>query len=154
MTNDEIMEHQEADPRSNSWGIRTADPHPSGIGHFFWYESEAALRDSILRGLHAIDVDPEEWAAHRPVVGNTLNAISLIEPATASDLDDATRKYFHVEWWGQFEDLCSGSSEIALQVREDYFESEDRVFEDEHGARPVPPEEVDAFVEHVKVWNI
>ena len=54
---DELGKRIDADPRVSPWGIRTADPYPQGIGIFFWYDTEAELREAIWDGSHSVDMD-------------------------------------------------------------------------------------------------
>lgn len=162
----ELQKRIEADPRVNPWGIRTCDMFLGGCGGFYWYESEEALRNSLVRGDHALELGATKWTDLQPLIESALNDIERIEPDSACGFHDVTCEVFGVEWWGKFEELCSGDSEIAVMVRRDFLEAaredededddedvEQEDEDDESAPRPLLPSEVDDFVQYLREWG-
>lgn len=158
MTDDGLRERLEAanaaDPEAFPWGVRTADPWPAGLALFFWYETEAELRNALLRGDHAVDADDETRTRAAEALKLILGASSSLSPDTAQAGNEAAYPAFNILWWGTFDDLCSGDHEVAREAREAFFEAHHEDYDFPQQAPPVPTESRADFAEFLKEWGV
>jgi hypothetical protein len=152
-------EPSEADPRLNPIGyLITGDVGPGEYRWFpddrlalRWYVERELLGGSLrvaLPELRARVATMLDWAERRNaglgVMAATLNAVT--KPAA------------QVLWCGPFEELVSGETEMARQVCAEYWELKEGRDEFEldgeatepEAQTPIPPEELGAFIEHLR----
>ena len=153
LTPEQLDKHADLDPRTHPWGIQTSDAFVlSTPSIFFWFATEAELRESILNGSHDLKDDPEEWAAASPKLESALGAIETLTPEHATALSAAAESTFNIDWIGEFAELRTGDSDSALWVRESFRNSD----EDEPAdlKAPILNDEVEDFVYMLKEVGI
>lgn len=145
---------QAADPITNPWGVRTADPYPAGLAMFFWYPNEDALRAALLSGDHALDAEDHERDAAVVALTPLVHATGSFAPERSTEANAAAYPAFNILWWGTFEDLCAGEHDEAIEAREAFLSGQD----DDYGFdRPVPPIGDDArpaFAEFLTTYGV
>lgn len=160
MTHDEItLELQAAharDPRTAPFGVFTSDPHPFGIGMFFWYESREALERALLdlhpyvAGADELDERRERWAEARGRLQAILERDRELSPTGAKAAGKVTFPLFCLDWWGTFDDLCSRHDDWAVSTREHYRSMAES---DVLPGTPILSDEIEAFIEEVRAYG-
>ena len=140
-------------PITHPWGIQTSDNHGlSAISVFFWFKTEEELRTSIAAGGYDVDGEESDWEACREDVEAALAAIPKLAPESIVPLNASTNGGFRIDWLGQFEELCNGSSDSALWVRESFHEFKEDIPADI--TAPISSDETEDFAEHLKEVGI
>ena len=142
--------HQ-ADPITNPWGIYTRDPWPTGIALFMWFGSDPELRTRLIDGSFDLDGEPEDWEDAAEAMTAALAGIERLSPTAVDTLDAATNGTYDLEWIGHLDDLLTGESPTALEVRESW-----RGGEKPPGSEPAAPinaSETEAFAEFLREYG-
>ena len=113
---------------------------------FMWFASPKELIDHICECdpiVHDLEADEaQSFAAKvREIVG---------EPAELSDanlqkINEAAKEFLCIEWWGTFDELTDGDSELAKGIRE--------WMREDGSDSPVTDSEMDEFVELVQNYG-
>lgn len=144
------------DPREYPWGVFGSDHVAAaggGVGVLLWFASAAELLD------FSVEVEPRVLLGDDdPDLATFQSRLRAVreaakDPATLTDqlrteFNDAMRGVSEYQWWGHFADLCEGSSEFARSLRSD--------LRDEEGPdadKPILPEEIQRFVEHISDYG-
>jgi len=143
-----------ANPQAYPWGVRTSDPYPAGLMMFFWYESEEALRESLLSGDHVLDADDETRSEAVAALRLVLESSSPLMPASAEDGNKAAHPAFNIHWWGTFDDLCNGNHEDARDAREAFLEWNEENYGSPIEVPPIQPDARSDFAEFLQEWGI
>jgi len=113
---------------------------------FMWFSSPNELIDHICECdpiVHDLDADEAQSFAVkvREIVG---------EPVEFSDdklqqVNDTAKAFLCIEWWGTFEELTNGNSDLATGIRE--------WMREDGSDSPVAESEMDEFVELVQNYG-
>jgi hypothetical protein len=117
------------DPAPDSWGMFAYSDAPpnicgSGLGSFQWFPAKAEMlhfvRDYMSWWNPApSSMTPEEIAEQ---VQSIVEAGSDALAKLRDDLNESMRNMWHIEWWGQFKELCESADEFPLKVRASFHE--------------------------------
>jgi hypothetical protein len=120
-------------PKVGSWGYFSSEPPPSGIGAFCWFESREELVDFLVEfGPFLFPSESvgrsDEWPARAREFQAELQRFRL-EEITSDALVDAAHKSIdtdgQLDWVGPLEELVSGRTLFAEEVRRALVDSED-----------------------------
>lgn len=133
------------DPLTSRLGVLARDADDVGLAVFHWYDTPQDLRRSVLED-HAFPNDddrrePEAWGRVRPDLEALLSAAPTLDTPTREGVNALTAPWFTLNWWGTFDELCTGDHETAREVRERYRASEDV----EDDGSPIAEEEQEDF---------
>lgn len=97
---------------------------------------------------------PKEWDAHSEwlslndlkrlrkqflVVLENVRRGYLLEDSDRKELNRISKAFdFQIPWWGKFSFLAKSKTQVALDVREDFYKSMCMGLEDEYGDRDIP----------------
>jgi len=133
------------DPRIGSFGCFSGSSfHIDSYRTFEWFETEQALYDHIMFIHPRVYEDIGE--GERLMCENKLrdvlevsNNFSVEKLATVNDISKA---YCCIEWWGTFEELKKDNSDFAKKIRS--------MMRDNESESPISESEIDEFVEHLE----
>ena len=148
----ELWKHLNLDPLTHPWGMQITETDAMlGVSQFFWFTSEEELRSAIAAGGHEIEGEESEWEVRRTKVEEALSAIAVLSPASVAPLNHVASGSSRFDWVGQFEELCIGTSDGALWVREGFNDSREDPLDDI--VTPVPLHERAAFVVYLSEFG-
>lgn len=113
---------------------------------FMWFASKDDLINHIIQcdpAIHDLDEAEAKAFAHEVAqifIGNTELSIENL-----ALLNNFGKSFLCVEWWGTFDELVSGSSEIAKDLR--------MSFRDDESDSPVFESEMDDFIELIQNYG-
>ena len=151
--NEAFSKSCELDPTPECWGMLAYSDAPpmvcgSGVGSFQWFPAEAELV-SFIRDYMAwwhpapSSMEPEEIAAQ---VQSIVDAESADLPKMVDGLNEIMRNMWHIEWCGQFRDLCESTDEFPAKIRSSFCEDSDL-------PDAVLQEVMDEFVEYLRSYG-
>lgn len=129
---DAFAKSHEFSPTPSTWGLFAYSDAPpvvcgSGMGSFQWFRTKPQMlcfvRD-YMAWWHPgpSGMEPEDIARR---VQSIINSVDLKE-ADLGRLRNRLNKFMNclwrIEWWGQFNDLCEGTSKFALSIRRSFLE--------------------------------
>lgn len=162
---EQLQIHNQADPRTNPFGYLVWHNGfacgPVTIGVFMWYPTQQAM----LAGISELEVyssleegdelEPDDLLIQQHFRELTtqfqegkLDALTL-----SKKLSEVTRS-LDFEWIGSFEELCSGNSEFAREVRERYYED---MSDDDDVLDTLPPiqeDDLEDFIDMIRFWGV
>jgi hypothetical protein len=137
-----------------------------GMGSFCWFRTRSAVLEYIGEHLPYLigpsEGNPLQVEAKVKGIISRLNEGSLDDVAATEALNIVLKDYSQITWWGPVEDLLSGTSEYARDLRsrwhsdaedrEDEEDGEDDVSEkdeedEDDPGRPIEMDETDDFLE-------
>lgn len=150
----------ERDPRQYPFGTYTTDDCVlASAGSFIWFEdTQEFLVWLKLAEVKIYDVDGADRtnlvAAVDAAIAKLPQNDGELTPEVLEPIRQAAKGYFCVDWFGPFDQLVSGDTDFALQVRERFWESE-LEYEESEGAlqAPIPAERVDEFLEFLSTYG-
>ena len=132
------------DPLTSRFGAFVRDADDVGFAVFGWYDTPQDLRRSVLEDQAFPNEDdvrePERWGQVRGELEALFAASPDLDTATREGMNALTAPWFTFDWWGTFEELCTGDHETAREMRERYRDAQDA---DDDG--PIPDEEREDF---------
>jgi hypothetical protein len=139
------------DPREYPYGYFSLDTvNLGGIGLISWFKDIDEMADFILKIEPLIGDDEGEdldecqrWIA--PIV-NDIRREGLKESSRAEI--NAALGASQIEWWGTFDDLCSGRSDFARDTLERYFGDDEKI------PSKIPDERLDEFIEWLRTFRV
>jgi hypothetical protein len=144
------------DPRQFGFGIFSHDDWAGGAGLFSWFDSASELLDAIPTYFPALNRDPgeQDFADYR----SELAAIRD-RARPADELTNHLRMQFNrvmendsvIKWWGTFNQLRSGRSKFAINMRESFHECYSE--EQRPLSRSIREQELDNFVEFLRGYG-
>ncbi len=125
--NEAFSQSHELDPTPACWGLSFYSDAPptvcgSGIGSFHWFPTQADLV-AFIRNYMAwwhpapSSMEPEEIAAEVQAI---VDAESPDTEKMVASLNESMRNMWQIEWCGQFRDLCEGSGEFPIKIRDSF----------------------------------
>ena len=155
--NDELLktceQAAERDPRQAPYGFFSGGSSPmDSVRVFNWFESRAALADFLLDVEPAIyDLEGDDLEEYRAAVSPVLKRLKS-EDFSAELLvafNAAVKETLVVDWWGEFDDLIAGKSELSQLLVSRFVGADD---EDEPSP-PLHPDQLDGFIEYLKTCS-
>ena len=61
---------------------------------------------------------------------------------------------WHIEWWGQFNELCESADEFPLKVRQNFLDDQDPDSPTPRGASAIAAEQLDDFKEYLTEYGV
>jgi hypothetical protein len=124
-----LQEAYERLPTEHPWGyFHYMDGPPAaggGVGCFAWFDTRDEMLLFIAR--HQVwlapgpeGVDPIEKAAQVEKIIDDLLADNIDMDTARISINEVLKSFSQFEWWGPFEELVSGESEFAREIREWY----------------------------------
>jgi hypothetical protein len=118
---------------------------------FMWFETIQQMTEFIM------DVEPFIW----DLEGDELDAYKtaakpILDKVILEGLTESARVEFNkamaatlcVEWWGRFEELAAGETKFSQNMIESFLDSED-----EGELVALAPDQIEDFIEHLKVFG-
>jgi hypothetical protein len=136
------------------WGLFVSMPAPSGVGAFTWFRSHEQLVDFLQE--HGPYMLANAMSAARPEWGSALerfrtSAAQIGDEACDTDLrqvaKDSVDPGQQLDWAGPVQELVSGLSTFAQDIRVSYFEQSDDSDDDRDDSEAPPQSIVDDQVE-------
>lgn len=145
------------DPREYPWGHYAHDDIPGigATGRFEWHDSKEASADH-LQWLIEQYIEGEGWGgenktAARTVLAGVRDGSVPIDEAMQR-LNEQFKNLVQVAWWGRYEEIRSGESDFARDIRENIRVSVaegDIEFDDS----PIRADEEDRFLAALKGYG-
>ena len=109
---------------------------------FLWFRSPKELLDHICECdpiVHDLDADEANYfeSKVRNIVGEPIK----LDNDSLQKINEAAKDFLFIEWWGTFDELTEGDSELAKGIR--------ALMRDDGSDMPVTESEMDEFVELV-----
>lgn len=141
-------------PQPGGWGIYSyCDVNAicgGGAGGFYWFNEEQQLLE-LSRYLCWFFLSEDE--EHDPIlfaengkISDALAAKEIDWETARGRLNQSLEGWVQVEWWEQVDELIAGPGQFAEEKR-NYFWIEQADNVDEEDVQPIPPEQLDAFLE-------
>lgn len=151
MITDEVVKRGEEamsrDPRHFPYGYFSGGSFVLDSSRvFMWFESPKELLDHICECdtiIHDLDMgDANAFAANvREIVGEPVE----LNDDKLQKINEAAKEFLCIEWWGTFDELTEGSSQLARGIRE--------WMREDGSDSPVTESEMDEFVELVQNYG-
>jgi len=135
MTMDEAIklgdEAMSRDPRTAPYGYFSGSSFVLATAQaFMWFPSIIEMVDHMAQCDPIIhDLDEKEAEEFAAVVRTIFEHNPELTDENLEKLNEASKEFLRIDWWGTFDDLTHGNSELARElrssIRED--ESEDRI---------------------------
>jgi len=143
----------ERDPRQAHYGFFSGGSSPmDSVRVFNWFESRDALADFLLDVEPALfDLEGDDLKAYRASVTPVLKRLKS-EDFSASLLaafNTAVKETLVVDWWGEFDDLIAGKTELSQLLISRFVGAED----ERERSPPLHPDQLDGFVEYLKTCS-
>ena len=122
------------------------------VGAFLWFKTKLAMLESIGEVEPAIyEVAEEDRLLYNDRVIKLLEGVGLeqLNGDLLNQINEAAKKFLLIGWWGNFEDLTTGESEYAKQVRMDFHEQTKDLEDDSH----IMETEMDDFISFIKEYG-
>ena len=132
------------DPRTGSFGCFSGSSHPrDGYRIFEWFETEQALYDQIMFTHPKVyeDIGDNERLLCANKLRGVLEVSSNLSVEKLVKVNEISKAYCCIEWWGTFEELKNGESDFAKNIRS--------MMRDNESESPIAESEIDEFVEHL-----
>jgi hypothetical protein len=153
----------ELDPETTSWGLFAYSDAPpnvcgSGLGSFQWFQAKAEMlrfvRDFMAWWNPApSSMEPEDIAEGvQSVISDAGETPDLAE--LRERLNDFMGNMWHIEWWGQFNELCESADEFPLKVRHNFLDDQDPDSPTGYGASAVAVEQLGDFKEYLREYGV
>jgi hypothetical protein len=145
----------ELDPAADCWGMFAYSDAPpnvcgSGLGSFQWFSTESDMVAFIRDYMAWWNPAPSSMTAEE--IAKQVQAIVAAGSDDLArlrdDLNYAMRNMWHIEWWGQFKDLCESADEFPAMVRGAFFEDCEMP-----EASVIPRDEIEAFKEYLREYG-
>ncbi len=94
------------------------------------------------------EIDAEEEKLFQKEVEAIFENSNLLSEQNLDRLNEVGKSFMSVDWWGEFDDLLQGNSELACEIRSS-FRSDDGDSE-----APITNEEMDEFVEYIHTYGV
>ena len=119
---------------------------------FCWFDSRDALADFLLDVEPALfDLEGDDLKAYRASVTPILKRLKS-EDFSASLLaafNTAVKETLVVDWWGEFDDLIAGKTELSQLLISRFVGADD----ERERSPPLHPDQLDGFVEYLKTCS-
>lgn len=141
-------EASERDPRTAPFGIFTGGSFVlDSCRVFCWFKTINELSDYLYEDMAVVyDFDEEDKKIYQEKVRHVVEKIR--EQGLSQELREAfnllVRDDFVVDWWGNFDELVKSETEFAQDIREGFLDESEK-------NRPIKDDELDDFIEHLKV---
>lgn len=141
----EVLEQAlELDPRLAAVGMYTGGSFVlDSVRVFCWFKSHEELA-FFLREVQPVsyEFDEEDIPGYQEEIQPFLNTLKANGPAESlrTQLNEAVSHTYVIDWWGTFDEMKNGRSELARQLI-GYFR------EDENEVGPIRDEEMDEFLD-------
>lgn len=157
------LEAHEATPQPNWWGIEYYGDAPAaiggGFGAFLWFPTKEALFDFVGRLLTFANPGPSE-VDHGRVAREVAASTDRIRAGQVS-MDDGMvalnvilTRFSQIRWWGQFQELLTGTREFELDVRAWARSSWSEDGEESTDTSPITPDELEPFIEALLMYGV
>lgn len=167
-TTEELVKSAEAttlkDPRIAPLGIRWIGSEGiSGLMMFSWFEDMEAVKEFLtVLGPAVFELEAARQSKFRDVVS------PLVDTLAAEGFGDKLRNSLNalpdnplcIDWWGTFEELCSGNGALAEELRAEFysftedFDDEEGDSEDAHSVEPIAASQVEEFIDFLRTYGI
>jgi len=130
------------DPREYPFGYF----HGDNARVFMWFASEEELISHIAECAPVMfDLDASEAKDFGREVSQIFSGKAELSTENLASLNNVAKSFLFVEWWGTFEDLVSGTSKLAKDLR--------LSLRDDETDSPVLESELDDFVELIQRYG-
>ncbi len=141
-------------PDLKSWGIGLGGDAAAEIGGqlmmFSWHPDREALIEALRTYLLYSAMPPVGYdlAAAQTRIDASLDSYAAHGDAQqlTTDLRDALRTHIRVDWAGSIEELSSGDTPFALNIRSAFLEAEEDI------VRSLDEAEIDDFIDFLDGW--
>jgi hypothetical protein len=152
---------QQRDPREFPYGYFGSDDFVlASAGSFMWFESPHEMLTWLKLGEPKLYEVPDEDL--QKIAGPIDDALpnyvapgSSLDPELIAQIRKGSKGYFCIDWWGKFDELVSGETPFASDVRERFW---DLYAEDEELERdvqpPIPPNLIDVFLIFLSEYGV
>ena len=151
MTENLLQDPTERDPRSAPFGIFTGGSFVlDSVRVFCWFQSLDLLADYLLTSMPELyDFDEEYKAEYQQRMAPLVQQMRRdgFTEALREQLNQTVKDVYIIEWWGLFDELVENETEFARGISSGFLD-------DNEAERPIQPEELDDFVEHLKTCGV
>ena len=127
----------ELNPTPSSWGLFTYSDAPpnicgSGLGTFQWFRTKTQMLRFVRDYMAWWHPGPSSMSDEE-IAERVQSIVKSVDPKEADlgRLRTRLNKFmlclWHIEWWGQFRDLCDGRSKYAVKVRRSFLDDEEKL---------------------------
>lgn len=108
------------DPRDYPWGMFTSDDFVlANVGMFMWFADRSEMAAYIREAEPTIyDVTGAELDELMQAIEPSLSRLIAGEALeSVRESLNGAQEHWNTQWWGTFEDLCTGQGEFESEVR-------------------------------------
>lgn len=133
------------DPRNGPFGCFSGSSfHMDSYRTFEWFETEQALYEQIMFIHPKVyeDIGDNERLLCANKLRDVLEVSNNLSVEKLVKVNEISKAYCCIEWWGTFEELKNGESDFAKNIRS--------MMRDNESESPIAESEIDEFVEHLE----
>lgn len=142
-----------SDPREAKFGYFAGGSFVmDSVRVFKWFSDVNAMVMHLVEAEPAVfELSGEEAGLVRTKLSEALEGVDLgsLTEELRRQVNDITKDFLTVEWWGDFDELKDGETIFAETIRSDFREAEES---DKKGA--LSDFELDGFVEFMKEYGV